>query len=151
MNEKKQFLFKLFALRSGFNIKEIEDFLKDIKSKSDKIYSPIPLDNSQNSSSPNLDLAMNLIKEYFPEEEVKNAYQVMLGESGGNPQAVGDQYPIGGVYAPSYGLFQIRGLPGRPSSKELLNPEFNVQYAANMFKNQGWRPWTVAQKLGLVR
>jgi len=72
----------------------------------------------------------------------------MMGESGGRAEAVGDDYPIAGVYAPSYGLFQIRGLPGRPKKEQLLDPEFNVKYAADMWRKQKWQPWSVAQKLG---
>lgn len=91
-----------------------------------------------------------LIKKYFPQEEWQRALQVAMGESGGNPAAVGDQYPIRGQTIPSYGYFQIRGLPGRPSSEQLLNPEENVKYAASMQKEQGWSPWTVARKLGFA-
>jgi hypothetical protein len=73
-----------------------------------------------------------------------------VGESAGNPGAVGDQYKIAGVYAPSYGYFQIRALKGRPSGKQLLDPEFNVKYAAKLWKAEGWKPWTAARKLGLT-
>jgi len=89
-----------------------------------------------------------LIKKYFPKAEWQRAWNVMQGESGGNPNAVGDNYPIKGIFAPSVGLFQIRTLPGRPSAEQLKNPEFNVKYAANMQSEQGWQPWTVAKKLG---
>jgi len=89
---------------------------------------------------------MSLIKKYFPQSEWQKAYNVMMGESGGRIGAIGDTNT---PYA-SYGLFQIRALPGRPSPGQLLNPEFNVQYAVNLWRNQGWRPWTVARKLGYV-
>lgn len=91
-----------------------------------------------------------LIQKYFPQTEWQRAYNVMMGESGGNPKAVGDNYPIRGQTIPSYGLFQIRGLTGRPNPKILLDPEENVKYAAQMWKNQGWGPWTAARKLGYV-
>lgn len=94
---------------------------------------------------------MGYIKKYFPEEEWGRAYKVAMGESGGRVGAVGDKYPIRGVLAPSYGYFQIRALPGRPSPKELLDPEFNVKYASDLFKSQGWSPWTVARNLGYVK
>ncbi len=92
-----------------------------------------------------------LIHEYFPPHEWDNAIRVMHAESGGNPHAIGDNYPINGQTIPSYGLFQIRGLPGRPAPEQLLNPDFNVQYAARMQAQQGWGPWTTAHKLGIVR
>lgn len=94
--------------------------------------------------------AIGLIKKYFPEDQWDNAIKVMQGESGGNPKAVGDQYPIKGEIRPSYGLFQIRTFPGRPSSRALLDPETNVKFAAKMWKEQGWNPWTAARKLGIV-
>jgi hypothetical protein len=91
---------------------------------------------------------MELIKKYFPQSEWQRAYNVMMGESGGNPGAIGDNYPIRGQTIPSVGLFQIRTLPGRPTAQQLSNPEYNVQYAANMWRSQGWSPWTAARKLG---
>jgi len=92
---------------------------------------------------------MELIKKYFPQSQWNNAYRVMMGESGGNSQAVGDNYPIRGEVRPSYGLFQIRTFPNRPSPQQLINSEVNVAYAAKLWKSQGWRPWTVARNLGL--
>jgi len=67
-------------------------------------------------------------------------------ESHLNPNAVGDttlQYYQNGVrYGASYGIFQIRYLPGRPAPYKLMDPDFNIQYAYDMFKKQGARPWT---------
>ena len=91
-----------------------------------------------------------LIKKYFPPDQWHNAFQVMQAESGGRPDAVGDTYPIHGETIPSYGLFQIRGLPGRPDPQTLLDPEKNVAYAAQLYQRSGWGPWTAAHKLGLV-
>ncbi len=91
-----------------------------------------------------------LIQKYFPQDQWANAQKVMMGESGGRANAVGDNYPIRGQTIPSYGLFQIRALPGRPAPQQLSDPEFNVKYAAQMYNQQGWRPWTAAKKLGLV-
>lgn len=62
-----------------------------------------------------------------------------MAESGGNPLAYGD----GGTAYPSIGLMQIRTLPGRPSQEQLENPEFNMSYAYNMWKSQGFNPWSV--------
>lgn len=93
---------------------------------------------------------MNLIKKYFPENEWENAYRVALGESGGNPSLEGDRYDIKGEYRPSHGLFQIREFPNRPSPEELKNPETNVKFAAQLWKAQKWKPWTVGREIGLV-
>ena len=93
---------------------------------------------------------LQLIKKYFPPNQWANAVAIMNAESGGRPEAVGDNYPINGLLAPSYGLFQIRGLPGRPAPTQLLDPDFNVRYAAQMQQQQTWSPWSTAKKLGLL-
>ena len=69
---------------------------------------------------------------------------ICMGESGGNPNAVGDNYVIAGLYAPSCGLWQIRTLKGRPTCEELKNPQTNLEWAWKI-SNQGtnWKPWTV--------
>lgn len=90
-----------------------------------------------------------LVEQHFPSGQVDNALKVIQGESGGQWYKIGDDYPIAGETIPSYGLFQIRGFPGRPNKETLLNPEENVKYAAELYKRKGWKPWTVAQELGL--
>jgi len=69
---------------------------------------------------------------------------ICLAESSGNPNAVGDNYVIAGLYAPSCGLWQIRTLKGRPTCEELKNPQTNLEWAWKI-SNQGtnWKPWTV--------
>jgi hypothetical protein len=93
----------------------------------------------------NSDPNFQLIQKYFPKDQWENAYNVMMAESSGKPDAVGDtNTPI-----PSYGLFQIRGFSDRPNPSILLTPEENVKYAAQMYKRQGWQPWSAARKLNL--
>lgn len=69
---------------------------------------------------------------------------ICMAESGGRSDAVGDNYVIAGIYAPSCGLMQIRTLAGRPSCEELKDPEVNMEWAWRI-SNQGtnWTPWTV--------
>ena len=67
----------------------------------------------------------------------------MQKESGCNPQAVGDNYVIVGVYAPSCGLLQVRTLAGRPTCEELKDPATNIATAYAIWKSQGYRAWTV--------
>lgn len=93
--------------------------------------------------------AMALIQKYFPKDQWQNAYNVMMGESGGRANAIGDNFPINGEIRPSYGLFQIRTFPDRPAPDQLLDPEQNVKYASQLFAAQGWGPWTAARNLGL--
>ena len=149
-NQKKKFI--LLAINEGYSIHEISGFLSQ-----QKPLQPAPLAQPQEdirlTSAQNVISSSNsyseLIKKYFPQSQWNNAYRVMMGESGGNSQAVGDNYPIRGEVRPSYGLFQIRTFPNRPSPQQLVNPEVNVAYAAQLWKSQGWRPWTVARNLGI--
>ena len=62
-------------------------------------------------------------------------------ESRLNPNAVGDDYVIRGLHAPSIGLFQIRTLKGRPSAEELKNVDTNIDFAYQLYSKQGLTPW----------
>jgi hypothetical protein len=67
-----------------------------------------------------------------------------MAESKGNSQAVGDNYPINGLLAPSCGLMQIRTLEGRPSCEELLDPKTNIDWAYKISNNgTNFNPWTM--------
>lgn len=74
------------------------------------------------------------------------AQAVMMAESSNNAHNIGDtklQYVVDGIsYGASYGCFQIRYLPGRPSPDSLLDAAFNVKYANDMYLGQGWKPWS---------
>lgn len=77
-----------------------------------------------------------------------------------NPRAVGDKHLVckgylgnvpldfyckrdGKQYGASYGIFQIRYLPGRPEPEELMIWEKNVEYAHDdIFLKSGWFPWS---------
>jgi hypothetical protein len=74
----------------------------------------------------------------------QEARAIMMCESGGNANAVGGAWT--GIA--SYGLMQIRALPGRPSPQWLVNPENNVSYAAGIYRAQGWGPWSCKYVLG---
>lgn len=91
-----------------------------------------------------------LIDENFG-DQANNARKVMKCESGGRPDAVGDTsltfYQDGILYGYSVGLFQIRRLKGRPEKEQLLDPEFNIRYAADMQRAQGWQPWSCKRVL----
>lgn len=87
-----------------------------------------------------------LIRSYDWNDEV--ALAVARCESGLNPGAIGDNYPINGLHLPSYGVFQIRGFADRGTPAQLLDPEYNVRFAYDMYRSQGWQPWTCATKLG---
>jgi len=86
-----------------------------------------------------------LICQYFT-DNCDVAIAVARCESGLRDHAVGDHaiaYIQDGVeYGKSYGVFQIRSLPGRPEPEKLLDPSFNVQYAYNLYKRSGFTPWS---------
>lgn len=97
-----------------------------------------------------------LIDQEFPANARPMARKIMNCESGGKEKAVGDTTLTFYVkdknnrtiqYGASYGYFQIRHLPGRPTPSYLLEGENNVKYAANMYRNEGWRPWSCWKKV----
>ena len=63
--------------------------------------------------------------------------KIAFCESQFTSNAVGDKKTT----YPSYGVLQIRSLPGRPSKSKLFNVDFNIKYAKQMFDKQGWKPW----------
>lgn len=92
-----------------------------------------------------------LIDANFPASARSRAYAIANCESGFNDQAIGDghlQFMQNGIqYGASYGVFQIRYLKGRPAPSQLLDPEFNVRYAAGLYAAQGFQPWTCSRKV----
>lgn len=85
------------------------------------------------------------IREKFG-EFADTAVAIAKAESGMRPNAIGDHaiafYQDGIEYGKSYGVFQIRHLPGRPSPTDLLNAEFNIDYAYKLFVRSGFTPWS---------
>lgn len=94
---------------------------------------------------PEQDEVANKIRQKFGEDG-EIAVAVARCESGLRPHAIGDghiAYWAGGTeYGKSYGVFQIRHLEGRPSPDQLLDLEYNLDYAYNLYKMSGWQPWT---------
>lgn len=68
---------------------------------------------------------------------------IMEAETHCRADAVGDNFVIAGLYAPSCGLFQIRTLAGRPDCETLKNPETNVEWAYKIYTGQGLKAWSV--------
>jgi hypothetical protein len=71
---------------------------------------------------------------------------VFRAESGLRCHAVGDTsltYEKNGTtYGASYGVAQIRHLPGRPTPEQLQDCLFNIRYAKQVFDKQGLQPWS---------
>jgi len=79
--------------------------------------------------------------------ECKIAIAVMKAESQGDPTRIGDKHLTfeqnGRVYGASYGLFQLRDLPGRfENPNEMLDEDKNIQYAFKMYQKSNWQPWS---------
>lgn len=89
----------------------------------------------------NCEAYRHLIEQY--DWDVATMMYAMQAESGCNPSAVGDNYVIGGIYAPSCGLLQVRTLAGRPSCEALKDPATNIATAYQIWKSQGYQAWTV--------
>lgn len=85
-----------------------------------------------------------LIARYFPPEEVDRALWVVWHESGGDP-GIASRFNAGGG-EDSHGLFQIN-LNAHPTMRGKTNdPEAATAYAAKLFADQGWKPWSVTHK-----
>lgn len=82
------------------------------------------------------------------------AIQVYLHEGGRNEMAYNPEWHyktvmIDGVPTRvkdcqgSYGLFQMGCIHLRENPKLLWDPELNVKMAYELYKREGWRPWSV--------
>lgn len=88
-------------------------------------------------------------------EDPETAVAIATAENRGFvPEQVGDKHLVcdpkikhfcerdGKAYGTSYGIFQIRYLPGRPEPEELSDWKFNIQYAHQIYQRSGWLPWS---------
>lgn len=95
---------------------------------------------------------MSLLKRYFPVDQVNNASNVMFKESGFRPNATN----VNSNGTTDYGLFQINSVHSPDIQKQgmtlqdMLDAAKNIQYAAQIYKQQGWNPWYGADSLGLT-
>lgn len=85
-----------------------------------------------------------LVAKYFPPSEVDNALMIMSLESGGRNIPSG--YNAGGG-EDSHGLFQINldAHGSRINRDQVYDPEQNIAYAARLFADQGWQPWSASR------
>ena len=93
---------------------------------------------------PNVERWRPLVAKYFPAHEVDRALWVIQHESGGDP-GIASRFNAGGGEN-SHGLWQIN-LKAHPHMQGKTNdPEAATAYAAQLFKSNGWQPWSVTHK-----
>jgi len=68
---------------------------------------------------------------------------ISQAESHCDTNRVGDNYVIGGIFAPSCGVFQVRTLAGRPDCDSLKDLATNVEWAHKIWQGQGLNAWSV--------
>ena len=142
-----------FLLGSLYMAKFGDPFKKDLVSpisKDSDLVGPESISPQIGKNLPNnISQWANLVSKYFPSDQINNALRIIQAESGGNPGIPSSFNKYG--TEDSHGLFQIN-LQAHPQMRSTVtNPESNVAYAAQLYKNQGWRPWyNSARKLGLL-
>ena len=67
--------------------------------------------------------------------DIESAKRIMMCESSGNPNAIGDT----DTEYFSYGLMQVRALRDRPEPEWLLVPKNNIEYAYKIWLQEGKR------------
>src|SRR5688572_14429380 len=94
--------------------------------------------------SPEVEQWRSLVAKYFPANAVDQALMIMSLESGGRNIPSG--YNAGGG-EDSHGLFQINldAHGSRISREQVYNPEANIAYAARLYKDSGWGPWSASK------
>ncbi len=85
----------------------------------------------------------------FTGDNLTTIVAVILAESGGDPDEVGDESLVNATYGPSIGLAQVRSLraelgTGRPrDAARLTDPAFNLRSAWSISSGgTNFRPWT---------
>lgn len=164
MTEEQLRRFKEAAVRMGFPDEIVNQYIAaktafgqrsqeaggsaQLKSNQPNVQPTNPTQPTALVSSTGNGQYMDLIKKYFPQQAWEQAYNVMMGESGGAniPSKFNEQGT-----EESYGPFQIN-LQAHPQMRSMVhNPEENVKYAAQLYKEQGWQPWfNTAKKLGYL-
>lgn len=87
-----------------------------------------------------------MVRILWPKEDEATMLAILTAESGLRCNAEGDGHLTyqkdGRTYGASYGLGQIRYLPGRPTPDKLLDCKFNLAYVYQMEQKQEKQPWS---------
>lgn len=128
-----------------------------VESRSNRLSSPVVQGNKAflSTNSPNYHhnqvLGSMIAKKYEVPEYIiteikkydwnsKLAVAIMMAESHAKPkeQNMNDYHPVGNCRG-SFGLFQLACFRG--SWSDLVNPEYNIELAYELWKREGWHPW----------
>lgn len=91
---------------------------------------------------------MNLLMQYFPQEEWENAARVAFGESSYRPDIVNPQSGTTGMFQ-IHPIHQANLAQQGMGFQDMTDLEKNIQFAAWLQGQQGWNPWEAATKLGI--
>jgi len=85
----------------------------------------------------------NKIRAAFPEDP-DTAVAIAKAESNLEDWRIGDKHLAwdDGRNGMSCGIFQIRVFPKRPDCEKLLDEDFNIDYARELYESSGWSPWS---------
>jgi hypothetical protein len=107
-----------------------------VKEQSDTV--PLELEaKTAQTVSPSKDGIKELISLYFG-ADAKIALAIAECESSLNPKAIGDTH----LSKPSIGLFQVSQIYHGYTTEQLLDAEFNVKIAKQIYDKGGWDRWT---------
>lgn len=137
------------SVRPGSDIKDKNTDAEDdvsLASANDSQVAPNVERVEDKISTPTTGIEELIKKTWNNEAEAKIAIAVAKAESHLNPESIGDKhlkfFKDGKEYGASYGIFQIRHLEGRPDPSKLLDSEFNVKYAYELYCKSGFSPWS---------
>lgn len=97
--------------------------------------------SSLNRSIPYQPTILTLLSQY--DWKIETAFDVLMAESGGNPQAINWQDSHKNCVG-SFGYFQLGCIHG--TADELLDPIKNIEVAYKVYSKSGTSAWSVCNK-----
>lgn len=88
-----------------------------------------------------------IVERHFDAADVDTMTAICMAESGGETEAVNDNYPKwqpdpNSIYRYDYGLAQINSVHGFDAKKLLDDPDFNIECAQRIYGWQGFQAWS---------
>ena len=91
---------------------------------------------------------INLLMQYFPQEEWENAARVAFGESSYRPGVVNPESGTTGMFQ-IHPIHQVNLEQQGMTFQDMIDLAKNIKFAAWLQGQQGWSPWEAATKLGI--